>query len=40
MYTDEDGTTNNLALYMVRNDTSKKGGALRGYGLKEKERSM
>ena len=24
--TDEDGTTNNLVLYMVRNDTSKKGG--------------
>ena len=24
--TDEDGTTNNLGLYMVRNDTSKKGG--------------
>jgi len=24
--TDKDGTTNNLVLYMVRNDTSKKGG--------------
>ena len=24
--TDEDGTTNNLVLYMLRNDTSKKGG--------------
>ena len=24
--TDEDGTTNNLVLYMVRNDTSKNGG--------------
>ncbi len=24
--TDEDGTTNNLLLYMVRNDTSKNGG--------------
>ena len=24
--TDEDGTTNNLVLYMVQNDTSKKGG--------------
>jgi hypothetical protein len=24
--TNEDGTTNNLVLYMVRNDTSKKGG--------------
>ncbi len=24
--TDEDGTTTNLVIYMVRNDTSKKGG--------------
>ena len=24
--TDSDGTTNNIVLYMVRNDTSKKGG--------------
>ncbi len=32
--TDGDGTTNNLVLYMVRNDTSKKGGD------KEKERGV
>ena len=32
--TDEDGTTNNLVLYMVRNDTSKMGGTLRGLRIK------
>jgi hypothetical protein len=32
--TDEDGTTNNLVFYMVRNDTSKRGGTLRGLRIK------
>ena len=32
--TDEDGTTNNLVLYMVRNDTSKMEGTLRGLRIK------
>ncbi len=39
--TNEDGNTNNLVLYMVRNLKHKKGGERSaGYGLKEKERSM
>jgi len=32
--TDEDGTTNNLVLYMVQNDTSKLGGTLHGLRIK------
>jgi len=35
--TDQDGTTNNLVPYiMVQNDTSKKGGTLRGLRIKKK----
>ncbi len=31
---------NNLVLYMVRNDTSKKGGALRGLQIKREREGM
>ncbi len=33
--TDEDGTTNNVVLYMVRNVHKKGGGRSAGYGIKE-----